>query len=350
MTNLRIGLRRLYKAVGVDSTAAIDVDISRKTPDGLTLRIYIGANPPFGAFSYRLPPYGFVGATLTPEPVSHGAGTYVLLSVTWPKDASAKKLSKIRANAVADQKAYFDEIDSRKAECQRVLDATAGMLGLRLARQYVMEPVDESPYLDLLGEGRTRYESNGTLVLARMVLNAAVDAGSREVVRLVEGMTKTQLETMSVPLHWLVKAWRERDDIARFVYMFIPLESVLPRPERNLEIAAQMDTLKSLVDGAPEDTKQRLGTFMQIIENKMTPSLVDRFTAVARKHFPDDSEIDLAAFRKFYKMRNDLVHRGKKAVSVRVDVEQETRTLQQLAEKYIRAVHLATLGSSLDVQ
>lgn len=349
MANLKLGLRRLYKAVGLTNSDSLSVNIARTTPDGLSLRVYIGGNPPFGPFSYALPNYGYVGADLRPELVNHGVGTYVLLSVTWGKTVSAKTIEKARTHDGATRAALFSEINSKEAEFQRILDALAGMLALRTARQLVMEPIDECPYFDWgVDEGATQYTTGGALVLAPIALDAAIETGSREVIRLIEGMSRAQLEVISVPLHWLLKAWHEKDEVAKFVYMFIPLESVLPRPEQNPEIAAQMAALKLLVSTAPDESQQLLGSFMQIIEGKMSPSLVDRFVAVGNLHNVADRATDLVAFKKFYKMRNDLVHRGKRAINSRVNVEQETRTLQQLAEKYIRIVHLATLGPGLD--
>ena len=48
-----------------------------------------------------------------------------------------------------------------------------------------------------------------------------------------------------------------------------------------------------------------------------------------------DWEADVSAFRKFNRIRNDLLHRGEDRIELQVDVGEETRQLEDLLERYI---------------
>ena len=352
MSELRIGWRRLYKTVGISSVGVPELDITRVTADGLSIRSHFGTNPAFRRGSLELPEFAFAGEALGFSHADLGPGTYLEIMVSWGVAISARDLRGLAgqgAAAVSARKAYLERAKPREAECSRITDFVAGAIGLNLARQAVIKPVSMDSYIEGGGGDMVESGSNQTLVLAKYDFDDAMAERVREATRLAARTAKAEVDKISVPLHWLLKAWRERDEIAQFVYMFIPLEAVLPRPEVNPEIAWQMETLRRVVSEMPEGAERdRLTPFLGIIESKLSPSLIDRFTAAARQHSPETLEIDVAAFKKFNKMRNELVHRGNKAVQSGVSVKDETRTLRQLAEKYIRLVQLPTLSPRFD--
>jgi len=136
---------------------------------------------------------------------------------------------------------------------------------------------------------------------------------------------------------WLVRAWNERDNVLKFVSLFIPLEIATagikgaPRvPEHVLK------ELRRIVDENSVGDETLLAHLNSLIGNQANLSLIDRFEILAKKVQPNCWEDDVAAFKKFNKMRNNLVHRGDKTTSQLVTVgKEQVIDLQILVEKYL---------------
>ena len=93
---------------------------------------------------------------------------------------------------------------------------------------------------------------------------------------------------------------------------------------------------------AEEQNREDLSRFVTGL--LVSPPLAERFANWAAKAALPGWKNDVAAFRRFYKMRNSLVHQGQAGVEFRVTVEPEdVRTLEDIAERY---VSLALFGDA----
>lgn len=145
-------------------------------------------------------------------------------------------------------------------------------------------------------------------------------------------------------LHWLLKAWRERDHIAKFMYLFIPLEAVLPSADSTQpDSETELDAIESLIKNSDAPNKDKLLQFIKRTKTKFSPTLNARFEMFARENSIPGWELDVKAFRKFNRMRNLLLHTGNKNLSSHINFEDNLRTLEDLVERY---VSLALLGTA----
>ena len=154
-------------------------------------------------------------------------------------------------------------------------------------------------------------------------------------------------ERASEVLAWLLRAWAAKDSVLKFVSLFIPLECVIPAvPKKELnewEWMKKRQAIFSLVKKHPEEQdREDLSRFITGL--LISPPLAERFANWANKAALPGWKNDVAAFRRFYKMRNSLVHRGQPGVEFRVTVEPgDVRTLEDIAERY---VSLALFGDA----
>ncbi len=160
--------------------------------------------------------------------------------------------------------------------------------------------------------------------------------------RVLDWITEKRIEWKSVErevLHWLLRAWRERELTSRFLALFIPLEMLLEGYGGKPPVSPDVITeLRELVHENGGDRKTELLQAVGLMASRMRPSLNARFAAMAEAVHPATADVDIAAFKKFNRMRNALLHQGKNQITERIMIEErETVSLQGLTEKYVCA-------------
>ncbi len=157
--------------------------------------------------------------------------------------------------------------------------------------------------------------------------------------RLMEGMShapKDVLLNAGSILHWLLKAWKESDSISRFMYLFIPLESLMQFiEEQPSDSTSELEEIEIIVKSCNATNKDKLLQFIKNAKTRFGPTLNSRFEAFARSAAIPGWELDVQAFKKFNRMRNLLLHAGKKNVRSHINFDENTRTLEDLVERYI---------------
>ncbi len=146
-------------------------------------------------------------------------------------------------------------------------------------------------------------------------------------------------QNTSEVLAWLLRAWSDADPIQRFVALFIPLECVIPAiPKKELnesEWGRKRTALLDLAKAHP-DKAQRKALSGMIKGTLVNPPLFERFKSWATQAALPGWKSDIAAFKRFYQMRNRLVHQGTSQVELKVTLEREdVRSLEDITERYI---------------
>ncbi len=101
------------------------------------------------------------------------------------------------------------------------------------------------------------------------------------------------------------------------------------------EAHKKIELLEELVNKMNSDNKDELLSFLDVTRNKYGPNLNARFEEFSRKSGIPGWEKDVEVFRKFNRMRNLLVHAGRKNISTHINIAEETRTLEDLVERYL---------------
>src|SRR6516225_7220383 len=99
--------------------------------------------------------------------------------------------------------------------------------------------------------------------------------------------------------YWLLKAWKEPDPIARFVYLFIPLEALIDPAQDVTRAVLSLRRIAEIVEASQADDRAELVRFLTCIEAKFGPALLDRFSEMARRLQPERADVDLTAFKGF---------------------------------------------------
>lgn len=154
------------------------------------------------------------------------------------------------------------------------------------------------------------------------------------------GMASKVAKKSGKILGWLIRAWAERDTIAKFNALFIPLEMILDGVSGTLseDLSSHIQALQDFIQAQAGEETERLTQSLKGVTSKIRPSLIDRFNVFAEQAKMPGWENDKTAFKKFNRIRNDLLHRGDPNVKIHVsvgEVEEEVLALENLTERYV---------------
>lgn len=227
--------------------------------------------------------------------------------------------------------------DHLRTYCRNSIDLFAVSLGAAVSRQLVAIEVGEDEWTRG-SDGNWRCHVERPLSLIED-LRPSVNEIRERTLAWITGRKLNPRIIEGGALAWLLRAWRERDVLSQFLALFIPLEMVLEGQSTPGSVSpADVQRIMESVTLHCGDDAERLRRLVGAAIQRLGPSLADRFEAMATALLPQTAATDVSAFRKFNRMRNELVHRGKSDVKIVVTVNRsDVIELQGLAERYVFA-------------
>jgi hypothetical protein len=145
------------------------------------------------------------------------------------------------------------------------------------------------------------------------------------------------MDKASEILGWLLRAWAANDSVLKFISLFTPLESVIPKiPRESKEFAKNKNKLLHIIKENCKDQDQKSLTKLVKELQASPPSLAKRFENWASNAALKGWENDIKAFNRFSRMRNVLLHQAHAEVEFKVVVTpKDVLTLEDIAERYI---------------
>jgi hypothetical protein len=351
MRNVKIGLRRLYDAMGCSISCQEEWTASFPI-DCYSAVVYIGANPKFGiAYNQIQTPKYQIPGEATPMMVFEYKK--VPSESTYPRKFFTEIAVFEEAEISEEMFAPFSQGDSKAVDLilnkaaehenqlKKMVDVIAGTIGLRFHCQFVMKIISEI-YLAFKNEEDWgfRIASPAIQLLESIGLNPT---GLEILDQLLPGIGKSSSEALNFgakALEWLLKSWIEHEPITKFTYLFIALEIVLGNVSKTDELPSENALrIKSFIETSCGDTKDDdLRYFEKALRSleRQPLSLANRFEILAEEAKMAGWENDILAFRKFNRFRNNLIHGGDSNLDLEVTVsEDEIRQLEDLAERYV---------------
>lgn len=227
--------------------------------------------------------------------------------------------------------------DSRREEFKNVIYLVAGIVGLRFQRQFVLEPLNENP-LAWIDDAPSQNAS--TPFLENLESISVNENGVKFLEALKQPFACLSIEVVekhSLIFHWLLRAWRERDPLHKFIALFVPLEALLTTFTDLKMSADDKGKAKSIRMAIEKNSNaDELILFFNKLINKAGPTLEDRFVDIATNAKLPGWKLDIEAFKKYQFMRNMLLHGRDTNVEHNITVrEEEARTLQDIVERYV---------------
>jgi len=224
---------------------------------------------------------------------------------------------------------------------RNVADLVAGIIGLRFHPQFVLELINENIFA-IRDEGDWAYRITGSWlqILEELSLNQIGVEALERTLKGVENAHPSAHEFAVSVFKWILRAWSERDGVSKFLALFTPLEIALGKVSQKDVIDNQQEKkfnkIKELIASSNEGEKEELLVYLEYLGRLQQPGLALRFEALANEAKLTGYENDIAAFRKFNKIRNSLLHRGDLNIKLTVSVgEEDTQQLEDLVERYI---------------
>lgn len=357
MQTIRVGCGRLYNANGCSNLGRNEILIS--FPLGsITVEAYIGTNPRHNVLTWKVEPprpqdlttqktISNMRGYVFPSPEKFPADFYMELVAVQGIEVDDDLASAFNARDMPARDEILRIAEDHRSSFTRALDCVAGILGLRLHYRLVTTPITEQLYA-YRDPGNPYSLSTGlpVTIIESCVLDVS-DEGLQTIRRKMPQLKgKWTLEKAAEILAWLLRAWAAEDPVVRFVSLFIPLECVVPNVPPAEKNAWDQDrrTLLALVHREPTTNEiSKLTNFVAKLRFP-PPSIVSRFETWATEAAMLGWEEDIAAFKQFQKMRNLLVHAGRKVIDPRITVgANDVRTLEDIAERY---VSLALFGDA----
>ena len=265
-------------------------------------------------------------------------------------DPFSQKLSAPRRKKLSDElfAAFYREDQTANLELLKraethaddfdmVMDCLCGVLGLRFHPQFIQELLNEN-FVAFHDEKRTHnYATSAVQKLDSIILN---QPGIDTITRMFPDLGKVEAKVTqksSRILGWLIRAWAERDIIAKFNALFIPLEMILNDVSGALseDLSSHIQALQDFIQAQGGEETERLSKSLKEVVSKIRPSLIDRFNTFADQAKMPGYENDKVAFKMFNRIRNGLLHRGDPNVKIHVPVGEEVQALEDLTERYV---------------
>jgi hypothetical protein len=340
-------MRRLYDALGVEISEVGEISHRITLADGKSVSIYLGPKPPLGVVVLKGAQYAIPNRVtqISSFRISqdHESPCFLEITVSAQREISPEQAALLKQEHKETRNALLAEVERDEEKWQHLMDAISGILGLRVHRQLVLEQLVENPFVNGDFPSFSSFAGPAMEVLEGIGVNANTGP---HILRLMEDETTTPGDDFvrgGAILHWLLRAWRERDHVSKFMYLFIPLEAILPsNGELAAEAKSDFEALEALVRQSDGQNKDRLISFVERAKSRFSPSLTVRFEELAARIKLSGWELDVQAFKKYNRMRNLLLHRGDRRVRGHINFEENSRTLEDLVERYVAARLLGT--------
>lgn len=345
MPTATLGIRRLYDALGVEIAGAGAISHRVTLASGKNLSVYLGPTPPMGVASID----GGGGYGI-PNRASHlfrlnhdyKAPCFLEVTVSTQREITPEQLRLLQQEHEGTRSALLVEAE-RDEVAQHSLDAISGILGLLVHRQLVLKQLVENPFIS--GDFKSFSAFAGPYAEMLEGISANANTGPH-ILKLLEDEIATPEDVFTrggAILHWLLKAWRERDPVSKFMYLFIPLEAILPSTgELAAESKSDLEAIEAVVRASAVENKEHLMDFLVRAKSRFSPTLGARFEEFAGRIKLPGWELDVKAFKKYNRMRNLLLHNGDRKIRGHIDFEENSRTLEDLVERYVAARLLGT--------
>jgi hypothetical protein len=335
----RIGLRRLYDSLGCGIQDASEIKHSFPIARDGEVSFYLGPKPPMGIMALEpSDPYCVPGkqAKVLQTITDYKSDCFLEIAVTFAisvEEHVSLGLTKLEEGA---KNLLLSEVEKKRFAFSEVLDTICGLVGLRFHKQFVLKQLIENPFIASGPLPIRSFSSDSIEMLESLSLNQFGSSSLRSYLDSLAKLEDQDWSNVSRVFQWLLRAWGERDHVAKFLYLFIPLECILgSSDEIDDEVRKNIDSLKSLVATTEDGVKRDLLTFLDRIESKFAPTLNSRFEALAQEKKIAGWEADIKAFKQFSRTRNLLLHAGKAEVQSHLNIDQEVRTLEDLVERYV---------------
>lgn len=350
MASVRTGYRRLYDSMGCSVVNQQPLRLVLPFGNDLEVEIYMGNKPRFGIFvetgheDYLIPG---VQTTLG-QYTYHADATQSAYPRTFFTEIVCSQVLQVtdevfeafnRSDQAAGQE-LLTTARARSDEYNMVLDLLSGVIGLRFHPQFILKLLNENAVAFHNDQHFRENAGSSVQVLEDICLLEAGITTMHELFPSIGKASGKVVQTGSRVLHWLIRAWAERDIISKFNALFIPLEMVLEGVQGELpeDQRRQVEKLQTLIEtyGGEDEEKAGLRALLGRLVKSQRPSLIDRFNLFAEQAKLPGWKNDIQAFKKFNRIRNNLLHRGDPNIRIHVSVgEEEMLALEDLTERYV---------------
>lgn len=227
------------------------------------------------------------------------AECYLELSISFDHNVDDEVSKGLRAKDKKAQEAVLELTESKAVLFGKALDVVSGLIGLKVHRQFVLKPLIQNSFVLSGPEPLSRFTGDSIENLEELQINKTGEEGLNTSLSSLERVSEDYLDKAGIVLHWLLRAWRERDPISKFMYLFIPLEAILESPvESDSGTQQYLSTLSELVAASNRDDKEHLLSFLDKARMKFSPSLNYRFEEFASTQAIPGWGADVAAFKE----------------------------------------------------
>ncbi len=344
MRSVQVGVRRLYLAPCC--TLSNDAPLLAEHAIGdVTVRVEISTTPRFGVTFLEGLQLPFItdrpvpikinlGMKSSDTPFSGYSFTEVLCTRAIVIDDNM--YDALKSNAHHAVTSVIEQAQKAETAFEAIADVIVGMIGLRLHLQLVKFRVAQ----ELVACEGNKCVARRVSAHSMEVLNHVQPDGraGRVLNQLLSDFatkdSDAQADARDI-MYWLTRAWTDRSAPGQLVELFMVLELLLDGIGREAAApspAAAM--LRAFIEQSNPDNKADLISAISTLDGNRGPSLSQRFeTLVSEAH---GSDSDTLAFKKFNKMRNDLVHRAKHGTSTVMNAgDGSIADLEDIVERYV---------------
>jgi hypothetical protein len=225
----------------------------------------------------------------------------------------------------------------------------AGMLGLRVHPELVSIPIFEVDQRYLFINDNTYAVQAGFVVQVRDTVSVFYDKEGpiQHSTNQLQLNHKRALSKSSECLSWLLRGWGAEDYVLRFISFFTALESILPGYPHFTNTSEFYETRQKLFDLVGNSALKEIDHDLYLFREPPRVELAKRFKKLLEQNKFEEVEKDVADFKKYCKIRNELLHKGDPAIDSTPHVDNDI--LKEFEIFVLKHVRILLYGKMKDV-
>lgn len=232
----KVGYRRLYDSLGCSITNNKTLDIAFPLGEHFHGQVYMGAKPNFGiSIVEGFDDYLIPGAMMQIRGSYHADATessyprsfFTEITCIREVDVSVELTEAFNRNEEQANNELLQLVANDEKEYRLVTDFISGVIGLRYHPQFIIKLINEN-FVAFSEANRaiTNFGPPFRQLESIEITDVGIDQ-MKQFLPAIGTVTDEQAQSCGKILGWLMRAWFEKDIVAKFNALFIPLEMIL---------------------------------------------------------------------------------------------------------------------------
>ncbi len=347
MKQVRIAIARFYNAKFINLPDKEEI-IWKVTYEGMEVVARLSKTTTYstwGTISYDIGTETNSKTHTVPGPEKYPADLYTEIIVYRLVEVTKEDFILLEAGSIEVRDKLLRKFEEFEPVMTQAINYCAGMLGVRVSPELVSIPIFELDHRYIFLNKQVYSASLGVLIQYSSSVNVLHD-GDNVIQHSLTSLSlkkKDNIKKATESVGWLLKAWSTEDSSLKFISLFTALEFIIP--PQPLMSKDEFDEIKNKIKSVISESEELKGINSDLFLLNYPPqnSLVDRFQYFASMSKLPQWEKDIEDFKKYYRIRNGILHQADSSLNSNISIENESvNQFEIFVNKYVQFILYGT--------